>query len=239
MPGRSRLRGALGVSLLAHLGLLLVPLGWWGALGLLGGGAVSGRGLPGPWTGEDMFLLSEVAPGVASPPPAARPAPEEIPPPLPDAVEIPAEEPEVMPEPMPPVDPLPEPTLPAGEPAATTVGTGMGAPAPAAGTPDGAPGPASGSGSGTGTGGTPAVYVSPKPLVVGLLELPEPRVIEARLLISPEGRVIRVEPLDPDLDPALRAEVERVAESMRFVPGRRDGKPVEAWCTLGFASRGK
>jgi hypothetical protein len=63
-------------------------------------------------------------------------------------------------------------------------------------------------------------------------------VIEARLLISREGKVIRVEPVETDLDPELRAEVERVAATMRFVPGRRDGKPVEAWCTLGFAARG-
>jgi hypothetical protein len=237
MPDRSRFRGALGLSLLVHVGLLLAPIGWWGALGFLGGGELSGAGIPGPWRGDEAFLVSEVAPGVTAPPPAppVEPAPREEPPPLPDAVETADAEPETEPEP--PVAPVPGTGVGSDE-AVATAGTDSAGGAPAAGTPDGSPGEAAGAGEGAAAAGVPTVYVSPKPLVVGLLELPEPRVIEARLLISREGRVIRVEPVEADLDPELRAEVERVAATMRFVPGRRDGKPVEAWCTLGFASRG-
>jgi hypothetical protein len=87
-------------------------------------------------------------------------------------------------------------------------------------------------------------YVPPR-LLAGALPI-DPRESEAlhvpseipvRLRVGVDGRVIEVVPEIDDLPPAVIAALRRSASTMRFIPARRGGRPVEAWFPMTFVYR--
>lgn len=143
------------------------------------------------------------------------PGPFEIPPP-PEPAELTEE----------PVVDLPE----IGGPVSVTLGA-----------PGRSRGGASGSGStpGSGLGGTGSRTTSPVPRSIVPEWDPPGDVrgmrVTARVLVSAEGRPLgEVQLVPPTPDEAFnRRLVEKVLQ-MAYIPGRRDGEPVEAWAEITF-----
>lgn len=109
------------------------------------------------------------------------------------------------------------------------------------GLPGAARGDATGSGSspGPGLGGTGSRTTSPVPRSIVPEWDPPGEVrgmrVTARVLVSAEGRPLgEVELVPPTPDQTFnRRLVEKVLQ-MLYIPGRRDGEPVEAWAEITF-----
>jgi hypothetical protein len=109
------------------------------------------------------------------------------------------------------------------------------------GRPGPAQGDASGSGSspGPGLGGTGSRTTSPVPRSIVPEWDPPGDVrgtrVTARVLVSAEGQPLgEVQLVPPTPDQAFnRRLVEKVLQ-MQYIPGRRDGEPVEAWAEITF-----
>jgi protein TonB len=207
----------LVVSLLLHAALLFLASMLW--QGLAGGGPRVGGG------GERPLLVAFYDPG-----PPGEPGPElgpELPPPEPDEPTPPEPEPPVLPA------PAPEPS-PAAEAAS---GGGGGTPPPGE---DAIGSPAMGEVPGSPEEGTNRFQ--PPRLLTGALPLdPEeienlavPEEIPVRIRVGPDGRVLRIEPVDAGLPPVVREAIERSARAMRFLPARRGETAVEAWFSMTF-----
>lgn len=216
------MRSALIGSLMIHLVLAFVP---WG-------GFVEGEGEDLPGSGD--FVVSLV-PGLAggeespeetnmavAPPSEAVPEPDPV-----DPMELDPEPTETVPdEPEPPQQNEGDLPASAGGPAIPG-GGGGGTPSPA-----------------TGPGAPPSPYQPPR-LLAGALpidpddseELNVPEEIPVRLRIGADGTVLEIVPSDPDLPPKVMEALERSAQAMKFIPARRDDRPVEAWFHMTFVHR--
>ncbi len=235
---RRRWSGAVAISVLAHAALIAVP-----AVLLSGGGGTAAA--PGPPGGPFTVSLVALPAGPETGPPATD-----------TGAGAGAEEEEVRPRPD-ETAPAPPAVPPESEPAPEPRPEPAAAPRPAAGKPSsGAPGSPSGGGAavpgaspgqaGDGAPGPPAEapYRPPK-LLAGALPLtpeeseglPSPFEIEVRLRVDARGRVTAVEPVTPELPPALLEAVRRSSRAMRFAPARRGGSAVAAWFPMTFVYR--
>lgn len=218
--GRGLTRAA-AVSILVHGGVLLAPLPWFAA------GPMGGRGASRV-IGFELLAYDPGGP-VAGPeaPPEPTPEPEPRPPAAPPE-----------PPPVAPSDPeLPEATVPDGVFPGRTPDAESASEAAAAGSkaepgddPSGSPGGA--------RYRPPRILVGALPLSAEesrALDVPEE--IHVRLRIGRDGRVDRVEAVDPDLNPRILAIIRESASAMRFVPARRGREPVEAWFSMAFVFR--
>ncbi len=201
-------RRVLGWSLLVSAvlhGILFVA--WRGVPsgGLAGGPAESARAAPTLAYGGDALQAISVS----------APRPFEIPAP---------------PEPAELTDELVLDVLEVGGPVSVTLGL----PGPVRGEATG-----SGSSPGPGLGGTGTPTTSPVPRSIVPEWDPPGQVrgmrVTARVLVSAEGRPLgEVELVPPTPDQTFnRRLVEKVLQ-MQYIPGRRDGEPVEAWAEITF-----
>ena len=102
-------------------------------------------------------------------------------------------------------------------------------------------GDASGSGSspGSGLGGTGSRTTSPVPRSIVPEWDPPGDVrgmrVTARVLVSAEGRPLgEVELVPPTPDQTFNRRLVEKVLKMQYIPGRRDGEPVEAWAEITF-----
>jgi len=221
------IRSALIGSLMIHLVLAFVP---WG-------GFVEGEGEDLPGAGD---LVVSLFPGLAG----GEESPEET--------NMTVAPPEAVPEPD-PMDPMEldsEPTESVADDPELPQQKAADLPASAGGAaiPGGGGGTTLGEESegapATGPGAPPSPYQPPR-LLAGALpidpddseELNVPAEIPVRLRIGADGMVQEIVPSDPDLPPKVIEALERSAQAMRFIPARRDDRPVEAWFHMTFIHR--
>lgn len=137
------------------------------------------------------------------------------------------------------IPPPPEPTELADEPAIELLDAG--ALSVTLGTPGRAAGSSSGTGDepGRGLGGTGSRTTSPVPRSLVPEWDPPARVrgmrVTARVLVNAEGEPVgEVQLSPPTPDRAFNRRLAEKVLQMRYVPGRRDGRPVEAWAEITF-----
>jgi len=217
-------RTTVTASLLLHAALFLVPAGVWQQLSGLGprGGNDPGGGRPlvvafydpGP-LGEEPVLGPEA---VVEPPPS-EPEPSE-PSPERTADPLEASSPPSSPD---PASASAEGPAGAGRPGERDPGT-----------------PGAGDVPGFDEDGDAGFH--PPRLLTGALPIdPEeiedldlPEEIPVRIRVGRDGRVLRIEPLQPDLPEVVREAIVRSARAMRFVPARQGEDAVEAWFSMTF-----